>query len=143
MTRIEYYERKSSYQLAKPAEIAAPELRGYYATHRWFQIDAVGTLYAHEGYSWDGDTYGIDSPKSRIASIGHDIALQAWNEGVVGCVDGFDFADFRKRADDVYYRLCSEAGMWFPRARVRFAAIGLFGRFARPSGKPEVIVCEL
>lgn len=84
-----------------------------------------GTVNVYSRHWWDGASGPtFDSDSSMEASLWHDIFYFLIEHHFIGKRDP---KKFRKWADKVFYNDLKRGGMWFPRARVWFRAVRLFG----------------
>ena len=117
------------YQLRAPYTIQLAEIRpAHGAGTEWITLDLDGTLTIRAGYAWDGasgPTY--DSKSSMRPSLVHDALYQLMRLGLLD-------HSFRPAADTIFHRLCSEDGMFGPRAWLWYHAVRIF---ANPAADPE------
>lgn len=85
----------------------------------WLGID--GVLNISKDYAWDGPSGPtIDTPDFMRASLVHDALYQLMDEGYLS-------KEFRKQADDLFFKILREDKMpWF-RAAYSWLAVRLFG----------------
>ncbi len=79
-----------------------------------------GILSILPGETWDGASGPTkDSKKSKRASLTHDMLYRLMRQGKIPI-------SWRKAADDVFYRLLIEDGMWSIRAKIWYRAVRRF-----------------
>jgi hypothetical protein len=89
----------------------------------WCGLSANGVLTANDGYAWDGVTSAFDTKASLRASLVHDVLYQLIREGKLP-------SSMKKDADEEFYRICVQDGVWSVRAKYMWLAVRLFGKFA-------------
>jgi hypothetical protein len=86
----------------------------------WLSLDQHGVLKIEAGYAWDGASGPtIDSPSVIRASLAHDALYQLMRAGKLP-------QSARKAADDLFYQLLLDDGMWFIRAKLWVFAVRRF-----------------
>ena len=126
------YRAGYKYQLVEGFEEAVPELAGHVLEHPYFEL-RDGVLRIREGYAWDGLTGAFDDRKSLGASLIHDVACQAVQEGL---------APFELRTplgDAAFHRRMVEKGAPRLVAGWRWAAVSLYAH-ARGGGRTKPIL---
>lgn len=118
-----YYKQGYKYQLAAPFIFKTNVKHTETGTNDWCSLSPDGTLTAKVGYAWDGVTVAFDTKSSMRAALVHDILYQLLREGVLP-------ASMKKDADEEFYRLCVQDGVWSVRAKYMYWAVRLFGKFA-------------
>lgn len=90
-----------------------------YTEHFTLALD--GTLVIHSGYAWDGPSGPtIDTKSSMRASLVHDVLYQMMRMGLLP-------EEVKPYADDLFYDICIEDGMWKWRAKLWHRELRKFG----------------
>jgi len=86
----------------------------------WLLADN-GALVISKSYAWDGPSGPtIDTPDFMRASLVHDAMYQLMREGYIS-------KDYRKRADDMFFKILRQDKMPWIRAAYSWLAVRLFG----------------
>ena len=124
-----YYKSGFKYQLVNPLTIATKIKIPFYINTRYITMGTNGTLHISAGFAWDGASgITIDTESSMRASAVHDALYKLIRMGRLFEVK------VREQADEEFYRLCLEDGMWKWRARVWFRALRIGGG---PAASPD------
>ncbi len=131
--KLKYRKTKMKYWVADRFEVLVPEIKAKLAS---FQLQwSAGQIYDRDGRvrlthggilsilpgeTWDGASGPTkDSKKSKRASLTHDMLYRLMRQGKIPI-------SCRKAADDVFYRLLIEDGMWSVRAKIWYWAVRRF-----------------
>lgn len=94
----------------------------YPIIHPFFSLDVKGNLIIFKGYEWDGATRAIDTRDFMRASLFHDCLYQMLRMQYLP-------GSYRKKADQLLYRLLGEDGMSGFRRWYVYYAVRLLGGF--------------
>lgn len=106
---IKYYDGYK-YQLAEDYSLMVPIDGEKNIDTGWIQLSTYGELTIKQGYAWDGPSGPtIDTKSGMRASLVHDALYQLMREEKIGMSK-------RPLADELFYRILLEDGMWKWRA---------------------------
>ena len=98
----------------------------------WITLDTDGRLVIKKFYCWDGASGAtFDTKTSMRASLVHDALYQLMREGLLP-------QEFREPADDLFWKICLEDGMWRFRAWSWRKGLGFAGFAAALNKGPEI-----
>lgn len=121
--------RNWRFQLAEDYEILT-KIDGYEHEAKYFSIDKQGLVTIRSGYCWDGPSGPVfKTPATLRPALVHDVFYQLIRRGVVPISE-------RKAVDDLFYRLCLDAGMSRFRAWYFYKAVRWFGNAAATDDEP-------
>lgn len=127
------YRAGYRYQLAADYELLT-KMKGQAACIPGFiELDNEGLLRIRAAYSWDGPsgpTY--DSRDSLRASLVHDAIYQLMRAGKLP-------QEVRKYADELFYQICRQDGMWPPRAWLWLMAVRGFAASAAKRQREKIL----
>jgi hypothetical protein len=122
MTCIHYREGSYKYQLRAPYVIKLEIRPAHGAGTDWLTLETDGTLTIRSGYAWDGASGPTwDSKSSMRASLVHDALYQLCRLKLLDL-------RYRDEADAIFRRICSEDGMFGPRAWLWYHAVRIFAK---------------
>jgi hypothetical protein len=125
---LEHCEKdpRGGYHIIDSYSIYVPELKdiSYYEDGPINKFAVIDGLFTFSRFHWwDGASgFTLDDTSSMRASLIHDAIYRLMELGVLS-------KKFRKIADKVMLRTLKDDGMWFPRARLWFKAVRVFGGF--------------
>ena len=123
------YKKGFKYQLVKDYKIrlsTTPPLQTIDTP--FISLTKLGTLTIKNGYAWDGPSGPtIDTKSSMRASLVHDVLYQLLRQGKLPQC-------WRETADNVFYDICIEDGMWAWRAKLWYRELR---KFAAGSANPK------
>lgn len=133
--RIDHIEYRSGfkYQLATTYEFATGSATNPLTTE-FIDMDASGLLTIRHGYAWDGPSGPtFDTASAMRGSLVHDALYQLLRMKLLEPV-------WRHRADEIFYKLCLEDGMWKIRAWYFKKGVDMFAAgAARASARKRTI----
>lgn len=93
-----------------------------------YALLADGYLYIEAGYWWDGSTGALNLSSCRLASSIHDVLCAALTNAFRHRDIGiFEYWRLRRRADELYARVCVAQGMWGIWAGIRYIGLRIGG----------------
>lgn len=110
------------------------DIKGYTVTHRLFTLSPCGLLTVFEDYPWDGaSSLTIDSGSSMRASLVHDVLYEMMRLGLLpeSCFHA---------ANQEFYKILLEDGMWGWRAKAWYKAVEDFGHPNAAVSPPKIKV---
>ena len=127
MEKIRYKEGYK-YQLVDPYFIQTTITGGEYSIPGYIRLDISGLLYIYRTFAWDGPSDpAMDTKSSLRASLVHDALYQLMGEYP-------ELLQHRLYADDLFYNILREDGMWIGRAWLWKKAVNWFGKSAAEEG---------
>jgi len=114
------YKEGYKYQLSFGFSIQTGIKCGEHIETKYLVLNKNGILVIRPGYAWDGPsgpTY--DSKAYMVASLVHDALYQLMRMGLLSVI-------WRSQADDMFYYMCLDDGMWRPRAYLAWKAVRRF-----------------
>ena len=130
-----HYRSGYKYQLCEPFQIQTPIRPPFNIHSEYLHLTDAGLLGIEKGYAWDGPSGPtLDPPCAMRGSLVHDALYQLIRECQIG-------QEYRSVADQIFYDLLLEDGMWRPRAWYWYQGVRLgAGPASRPSGGRPVLV---
>lgn len=121
--KIKYYAGYK-YQVAENYTLQTPCKCATEVSHEFLAMTTDGLLTIREGYAWDGPSGPtIDTKSSMRASLVHDALYQLMREELISMHN-------RPIADELFYQICLEDGMWKWRAWLWRREVHKFAGFA-------------
>jgi hypothetical protein len=128
-----YYKAGYKYQLHDTYQIQTKIYPGVDVRCDYISLNRQGVLMIFKGYAWNGCSGPtVDDKTNQRASLVHDSLYQLLENALLP-------QSCRKQADDLFYDILREDGMWLLRAKYYWFAVRKFGRGAA-APKPEKIL---
>lgn len=129
MSNLIRYTRGYKYQLAQPYSLAIPIYPKTDIVHPLFELTTKGQLTILYGYAWDGPSGPTrDTPSSMRGSLVHDVLYQMMRMQLLTL-------EWRDEADQLFWRLLQEDGMWRWRAWLWWWAVRRLAAGAASNGR--------
>lgn len=109
---------KWKYKLVED-EITLTNIYGVDYEDKYIKLTTQGELTTKAGYAWDGATKAPDY-KAERASLVHDALYQLFWKGKINQRQ-------RKKADELFYKICRQDGVSWIRAKIYYYAVRVFG----------------
>lgn len=132
MKKIKYIDGKK-YQLVESYGIETGWALPISTMNRFVKLSKTGYLRIEAGFAWDGPSGPAWDTRSFMrASLVHDALYGMLRERRLPY-------EYKVLADDLFYKLCLEDGMWGPRAWLARKAVGMFGGFSAKPQKEKIL----
>lgn len=132
-----YYREINQYKYQLTKDFShKTKITGYDLTTDYLRLETNGLLYIKKGYCWDGPSGPtFDTPSSMRGSLVHDALYQLIRMGLL------PFSS-REVADELFYAICLEDGMWRWRAWLWYRTVKkAAASAAEPGSQKDEIFC--